>query len=56
VPGASTYRLIASIGCAGPQGEPAADGQLEVASAAATLGAVPSEALHRHTAMREPGA
>jgi hypothetical protein len=50
-------RLIVSVGGAGPQGEPVADGQLEVASAvAATLGAVLSEALARHTAMREPGA
>jgi hypothetical protein len=50
-------RLIVSIGGAGPQGQLVADGQLEVASAAAAaLGSVLSETLRHHVAISEPGA
>lgn len=49
-------RLIVSVEGAGPHCEPVADGQLEVASAAAAaLGCVLSETLRHHVAISEPG-
>lgn len=49
-------RLIVSIGGSGPQGEVVADGQLEVAAAAAApLGTVLTETLRHHAGFIEPG-
>ncbi|GHE86470.1 hypothetical protein GCM10017786_17410 [Amycolatopsis deserti] len=49
-------RLVIRVGAAGAEGEPVADGQIEVAaSAAETLGSVLSETLRHHAALADPG-
>ncbi|WAL68019.1 helix-turn-helix domain containing protein [Amycolatopsis cynarae] len=55
--GDRTDRLVVSIGGTGPQGEPVAEGQLEIsAGAAETFGSLLSETLRHHGALSEPGA
>ncbi|NIH81085.1 helix-turn-helix domain containing protein [Amycolatopsis viridis] len=49
-------RLLIRIGAAGADGEPVADGQIEVtAGAAGTVGTVLSETLRHHAALVDPG-
>ncbi|MDQ0382171.1 helix-turn-helix domain containing protein [Amycolatopsis thermophila] len=49
-------RLVIRIGAAGAEGEPVADGQIEVTpTAAATLGSMLSETLRHHAALADPG-
>ncbi|WP_020672026.1 hypothetical protein [Amycolatopsis nigrescens] len=51
-----TARISVQVGAAGPEGEPVADGRLEVdTAAAAMLGTVLSEVLRQHSVLSEPG-
>ena len=55
-PDLDAERLMIRIGAAGAEGEPVADGQVEVsAGAAETLGSVLSETLRHHAALADPG-